>query len=316
MAKRKQTSKELSEIIQRLHNSYQNLNSGKLASYIPELGKVDPKKFGISITTVDGETISTGDVDHKFTIQSISKPFVFGLAMEKHGLKKVRSRVGVEPTGEPFNSLIRLQAKSKRPANPLVNTGAIAMTNLVRGKSTEKGRSSLNQMFQDYAGRKLELNQEVYDSERMTGHRNRAMAYLMLHFGMVEPDIEEIVDLYFRQCSYDVDTKDLSMMAATLANKGVNPKTQVEAIDEDYLKHVLTLMFTCGLYTFAGEWAFHVGIPAKSGVCGGILGVVPGKMGISVYSPLIDRHGNSVRGVKVFRELAKELNLHVFKNSL
>lgn len=312
MAKNTLTIKRLSDLIRRLHDNYQHLNSGHLASYIPELGKVDPQKFGISITTVEGETISVGDTKHPFTIQSISKPFVFGLALEKHGLRHIRSRVGVEPTGDPFNSIIRLEKKSKRPPNPLINTGAIAMTNLVRGKTPQAGRATIEKMFEKYVGRKLTMDHDVYLSEKATGHRNRAMAHLMLHFGMVEPDIEKMVDLYFRQCSFNVNAADLSVMAATLANNGINPKTQVKAIDEKYVKHLLTLMLTCGLYTYAGEWAFNVGLPAKSGVSGGILAVVPGKMGIGVYSPLIDQHGNSTRGIKVFNELAKSLKLHIF----
>ncbi len=315
MPKDYRTIKKLKDLICRLHSANATNNSGKLASYIPELGKVNPKGFGIAITTVAGDTISIGDAEEDFTIQSISKPFVFGMALQNHGLRMVRSRVGVEPTGDPFNSLIRLQSKSKRPSNPMVNTGAIAMTNLIRGKTPEMGRNSLKKMFESYAGRSLSMDKNVYISEKVTGHRNRAMAHLMLHFGMVEPEIEDTLDLYFRQCSFNVNAVDLSVMAATLANNGINPKTHNKAIDERYVKHLLTLMLTCGLYTYAGEWAFNVGIPAKSGVSGGILAVVPGSMGIGVYSPLIDVHGNSIRGIKVFKELAKELNLHIFERN-
>lgn len=313
MSKNMKKIKKLSDLICRLHKEFKDVDSGKLASYIPELGKVDSNNFGIAITTVEGETLSVGDVHHPFTIQSISKPFVFGLALEIHGLRHVRSRVGVEPTGDPFNSLIRLQAKSKRPSNPLVNTGAIAMTNLIRGSHIKADRAVLKKMFECYTGRKLTMDKDVYTSEKATGHRNRAMAHLMLHFDMVAPDIDKTLDLYFRQCSFNVHTIDLSVMAATLANKGTNPLTQEKAIDEKYVKHLLTLMLTCGLYTYAGEWAFNVGLPAKSGVSGGILAVVPGKMGIGVYSPLIDAHGNSIRGIKVFKELAQELQLHIFE---
>jgi len=307
------SKQQLSELIQRLYDTHRSLDNGKLATYIPELGKVDPQKFGISITTVDGETLTAGDAESRFTIQSISKPFVFGLALETHGLAQVRSRVGVEPTGEPFHSMIRLDEQSKTPSNPLVNTGAIAMTDLIKGSGPQAGRALLDQCLGKYAGRRLEMDASVYESEKATGHRNRAIAHLMLHFGMVGPEIEETVDLYFRQCSFEVSAEDLSVMAATLANKGINPKSLENAIDEKYVKCLLTLMLTCGLYTFAGEWAFNVGIPAKSGVSGGILAVVPGKMGIGVYSPLVDSHGNSVRGIAVFKDLATELKLHIFE---
>jgi glutaminase len=307
---------KITDIINQAYESYKDLDRGKLADYIPELGKADSNNFGISVTTVKGETISVGNADTMFSIQSISKPFVFGLALEGHGTAHVRSRVGVEPTGEPFHSIIRLQAKSKRPSNPLVNAGAIAMTDLVSGNSHEERIQNLQSALEKYTGRPLDMDESVYLSEKATGHRNRATAHLMLHFGMVEPRIDDTTDLYFRQCSYKVTSDDLSMMAATLAYDGVNPKTQDRALPSEHVKSLLTLMFTCGLYTYAGEWAFRVGIPAKSGVSGGILGVVPGVMGIGVYSPLVDKHGNSVRGIRVFKNLANELGLHMFSHSI
>jgi glutaminase len=307
---------KITDIINRAYETYKDLDRGKLADYIPELGKADIKNFGISVTTVKGETISVGNADTMFSIQSISKPFVFGMALEGHGTAHVRSRVGVEPTGEPFHSIIRLQAKSKRPSNPLVNAGAIAMTDLVNGNSHEERIQNLQSALAKYTGRPLDMDESVYLSEKATGHRNRATAHLMLHFGMVEPRIDETTDLYFRQCSYKITSDDLSVMAATLANNGINPKSQDRALLSEHVKSLLTLMFTCGLYTYAGEWAFRVGIPAKSGVSGGILGVVPGVMGIGVYSPLVDKHGNSVRGIRVFKNLATELGLHMFSHSI
>lgn len=310
------SNKQLSDLIHRIHKAHRNNDGGTLATYIPELGNAAPSKFGISITTIDGQTISVGDCDSLFTIQSISKPFVFGQALEAHGLDHVRSRVGVEPTGEPFHSMIRLDDQSKRPANPFVNTGAIAMTNLIKGATPNEGRQQLQKTLENYVGRTLEIDQKVYESEKTTGHRNRAIAHLMLHFGMVEPEIDQTVDLYFQQCSFNVNCTDLSTMAATLANRGTNPLTGKKAIESQYVKSLLTLMLTCGLYTYAGEWAFNVGLPAKSGVSGGILAVVPGRMGIGVYSPLVDTHGNSVRGVLAFQDLARELRLHIFETPL
>ncbi len=303
---------KIASLIEEIYQEHKHLADGDLASYIPELGNVDPRGFAISVTTVDGQIVTAGDKDRLFTIQSISKPFVFGLALETHGLDHVRSRVNVEPTGEAFHSMIRLDESSKRPPNPLVNSGAIAMTSLIKGGSPAAGQTRLKHMYELYTGRVLDMDAAVYESEKATGHRNRAIAHLMLHFGMVEPQIEETVDLYFRQCSFNVNASDLSTMAATLANKGVNPLTGKRAIAEPYVKSLLTLMLTCGLYTYAGEWAFNVGLPAKSGVSGGILAAVPGKMGIGVYSPLVDKQGNSVRGVRVFKDLERALNLHIF----
>jgi glutaminase len=303
---------KLASLVEEIYQEHRYLAEGELASYIPELGKVDPRGFAISVTTIDGQIVTAGNKDQLFTIQSISKPFVFGLALETHGLAHVRSRVNVEPTGEPFHSMIRLDESSKRPPNPLVNSGAIAMTSLIKGKNPQAGREAIKNMYELYTGRSLDMDEAVYESEKLTGHRNRAIAHLMLHFGMVEPEIEETVDLYFRQCSFNINASDLSTMAATLANKGINPLTGKRAIAETHVKSLLTLMLTCGLYTYAGEWAFNVGLPAKSGVSGGILAAVPGKMGIGVYSPLVDRQGNSVRGVRVFKDLERALNLHIF----
>ena len=305
----------LNEIVQELYHKYKDNNDGSLATYIPELAKAKPQHFGISITTVDGETISAGDCEAPFTIQSVSKPFVFGMALEKHGMEHVRSKVGVEPSGEPFHSIIKLDTDSKRPSNPLVNAGAIAMTDLVKGANQKEGRDFLQKSFEAYVGHPLNIDLSVYESEIDTGHRNRAIAHLMLHFGMIDKEIEKTVDLYFRQCSFIINSSDLSTMAATLAKDGINPKSGERALEERYVKSLLTLMLTCGLYTYAGEWAFNVGIPAKSGVSGGILGVVPGRMGIGVYSPLVDSHGNSVRGVKVFEELSQKLKLHVLEKN-
>lgn len=301
----------LEEFLAELHQKYKSLNDGKLASYIPELAKVNPDCFSICVVTVDGEIYQVGDVDQLFTIQSISKVFVYGLALELHGRDYVLKKVGVEPTGDAFNS-IQLDEASKRPYNPMVNAGAIATTSLIPGASPTDRLQRMLEMFQRYVGHDLYIDVPVFLSERTTGHRNRAMAHLMLNFGMIDPKIDEALDLYFQQCSIMVNCQDLATMAATLANRGVNPLTQQKAVDARYVRDMLTVMYTCGMYDFAGEWAYKIGLPAKSGVSGGLLVVVPQQMGIAVFSPLLDSYGTSVRGLKVCEELSNRFGLHLF----
>jgi glutaminase len=300
------------EVIQDLHSQYKSLQEGTVANYIPELAKVNPNLFSICIATVDGQIYEVGDYQQLFTIQSISKVFVYGQALEDHGRDYVLTRVGVEPTGDAFNAII-LDEKSKRPYNPMVNAGAIATTSLIKGNGATEKLNRLLEMYRRYIGRDVFVDIAVFTSERSTGHRNRATAHLMLNFGMIGQNIEEALDLYFQQCSVLVNCRDLAVMAATLANKGVNPITGEKAVDNNYIKDILSVMYTCGMYNFAGEWAYKVGIPAKSGVCGGIIAVVPGQMGIGVFSPLLDSRANSVRGVKVCEELSQRLGLHLFE---
>ncbi|MBD2325270.1 glutaminase A [Alkalinema sp. FACHB-956] len=301
----------LSQLLHTLHQRYQSLREGQVADYIPELSKVDPDLFSICIVTTQGEIYSVGDHDHLFTVQSISKVFSYGLALEDHGRDYVLTRVGVEPTGEDFNSIV-LDEASKRPYNPMVNAGAIATTSLIKGKTPVDRLNRLLEMFNRYIGHDVFIDVSVFLSERMTGHRNRAMAHLMRNFGMIDDPIEESLDLYFQQCSVLVNCQDLAIMAATLANRGINPITQERAIDRRYVRDLLSVMYTCGMYNFAGEWAYTVGFPAKSGVSGGIIGVVPNQMGIGIFSPPLDVRGNSVRGVQVCEALSQDLNLHVF----
>lgn len=294
-----------------LHHRYQHLQDGVVANYIPELAKVNPKLFSIAIATVNGDVYAVGDVDHLFTIQSISKVFVYGQALADRGRDYMLTRVGVEPTGDAFNSII-LDEQSKRPYNPMVNAGAIATTSLIKGNDPTERLNRLLDMYRRYIGHDVFVDISVFTSERSTGHRNRAMAHLMLNFGMIDAQIEPVLDLYFQQCAVMVNCRDLAVMAATLANKGVNPLTQETAVDSGCIKDILSVMYTCGMYNFAGEWAYKVGIPAKSGVSGGIIAVVPGQMGIAVFSPPLDSRGNSVRGVKVCEELSQEFGLHLF----
>ncbi len=298
--------------LQDLHASLSNEKGGAVANYIPELAKANPDWFGLSVVTLGGTQYDVGDSKQRFTIQSVSKAFMYGLALEDRGKESTLARVGVEPTGDAFNSIIKLDQDSHRPHNPMVNAGAIATAGLIRGKDSPERVNRMMDMFERYAGRRLEVDIAVYASEKATGHRNRALAHLMLNFGMIEERIDEILDLYFQQCSIQVTSHDLAMMGATLANGGVNPVTGVQAVQPEYVQDVLSVMYTCGMYDYAGQWAYDVGLPAKSGVGGGICAVVPGVMGIGVFSPLLDAKGNSVRGVKACERLSRELGLHLF----
>jgi glutaminase len=294
-----------------LHEKYRSLNEGVVADYIPELALAKPEWFGICVVTPEGQVFEVGDCDRLFTIQSISKAFVFGLALEDHGREYVNGKVSVEPTGEAFNSIV-LDEATNRPYNPMVNAGAIATADLIKGQNGTERLKRVLEMFKRYTGREHDLSVPVFLSEKATGYRNRAMAYLMLNFGMVSDKIDETLDLYFQQCSILVNAKDLGMMAATLANGGVNPVTHERAIDERYVQDVISVMLTCGMYDASGEWAYRVGMPAKSGVGGGILALVPGKLGIGTFSPPLDAKGNSVRGIRVCEDLSTDFGLHLF----
>jgi glutaminase len=297
-----------------LHDQLKDVRDGVVADYIPELAKADPESFGISIVTADGQSFDVGDCKQLFSIQSVSKPFLFGLALEDHGRDAVLQRVGVEPTGEAFNAIV-LDESSNRPFNPMVNAGAIATADLIAGKDFPERVSRMLQMFGRFTGRDVYVDNSVFMSERATGHRNRAIGHLMRNFGMVGEHFEESLELYFQQCSVLVTCHDLAVMGATLANGGVNPVTGVRAIQADFVKDLLSIMLTCGMYDYAGEWAFRVGLPAKSGVAGGVVAVVPGRLGIGIFSPRLDAKGNSVRGVRVCEELSRRFGLHAFESS-
>ena len=296
-----------------LFNKNRDVHDGTVANYIPELAKADPNWFAISIVSADGQVVEVGDHQQLFSIQSVSKPFVYGLALEDHGREEVLTKVNVEPTGEAFNSIV-LDEKTNRPFNPLVNAGAIATADLVKGKDFSERITRLLGMFSRYVGHPVYIDNAIFMSERTTGHRNRAISHLMLNFGMVGDRIAESLELYFQQCSILANCHDLAVMGATLANGGVNPMTGERALPAEHVKDVLSIMLSCGMYDYAGEWAYRVGIPAKSGVSGGIVAVVPGQFGIGVFSPRLDSHGNSVRGVRVCQSLSQQFGLHVFES--
>jgi glutaminase len=294
-----------------IYRKYRDNFSGQVATYIPELAKVNPALFGIALATADGEIYEVGDARQLFTIQSISKPFVYALALEDNGVEQVLQKIGVEPSGEAFNSIV-FDERSNRPFNPMVNAGAIAATALIKGANHEQRLNRLLGKFSDLCGRAIQIDHAVYRSERATGHRNRAIGFLALNAGMIAEPIDDHLDLYFEQCSILVSARDLAVMAATVANNGVNPLTGVRAIETRYIKYVLSVMHSCGMYDYSGEWSYRIGLPAKSGVGGGIIAALPGQLGIGTYSPLLDDQGNSCRGIQVCQDISERFKLHMF----
>ncbi len=302
---------DIEACLERVHGDVLELRGGEVASYIPELAKVDPELLAVAVCTVGGELASTGDDGHELTLQSLSKPFVYGRALELLGSEAVRKRLGVEPSGDAFDAIIQLDGKN-RPHNPMVNAGAIAATGLLVERG--EGVADLLALLSRFAGRALAgVDATVYLSERTAGHRNRAIAHLMHHLGMLTAPVGRTLDLYFQQCSVLVDCRDLAAMAATLAAGGRNPLTGEQAIPEALVRQVLAVMFTCGFYDAAGRFAFEVGLPAKSGVCGGVLAVVPGRLGIAAFSPRLDALGSSVRGTAAVTAVARDLGLHLLE---
>jgi glutaminase len=299
------------DFLEELYRKCKAADSGDVATYIPELAKADPDWFGISLVTANGSVYEIGDTRQEFTIQSISKPFVYGLALEDNGREATLEKVGVEPTGDAFNS-ISLDPGTGRPRNPMINAGAIATAGLVAGKSPNSRFNRVLETFSLFAGRELTLDDAVYRSESDTGFRNRAIGFMLRNFDKLNGDPMPTTEIYFKQCSISVNCRDLAVMAATLANRGINPITGKQALRGEYVESVLSVMGTCGMYDYSGEWIYNVGLPAKSGVAGGVLAVLPGQIGIGVFSPKLDAHGNSVRGIKVCQELSRHLDLHLF----
>ena len=296
--------------LERLLERFTSLEDGSVADYIPELTKVDPDWFGIAIVTTDGHVYQVGDTRQPFSIQSISKAFTYGIALEDQGEELVASRINVEPSGESFNS-ISLEPVTGRPLNPMINAGAIVATSLVNGDSGDAKLLRIQEIFAKYAGRELNFDEAIYLSEKTTGHRNRAIAHLLRNYNILSDDPEEPLDAYFRQCSIMVNARDLAVMGATLANDGVNPITGVRALEAGKVPSVLSVMATCGMYDYSGNWIYKVGMPAKSGVGGGIVAVLPGQLAVAVFSPRLDSKGNSVRGIAVCEALSSEFGLHM-----
>ncbi len=267
-----------------LHRNHANIDTGTAASYIPELLKADPAWLGIALIMVDGHVYQVGDSRQPFTIQSISKAITYGLALEDQGIDAVLSKVDVEPSGEAFNS-ISLEPGTGRPSNPMINAGAIATVGLVEGDTPEAKFSRMLTCYEKYLGHPAVMDEDVYRSEKSTGHRNRAIAYLLHNSNVIEKDPDEVLDVYFKQCSLLVTCEDLALIGATLANSGVNPITGIRALQSRYVPNVLSVMSSCGMYDYSGAWIYEIGMPAKSGV-GGDRGCVAGPVRAGrVFSP-------------------------------
>ncbi|OMC41540.1 glutaminase A [Mycobacterium sp. GA-1841] len=303
----------MAELVQRYLDQIRadqiDLRDGAPASYIPELADVDPEGFGLSLSSSDGYVYESGDAAREFTIQSISKPFTYALALDQIGQEAVDERIGVEPSGEAFNE-ISVDDATKTPKNPMINAGAIAAVSLIPAADADERFDRILEFYSMCAGRRLDVDMDVYASEKATGNRNRAIAYMLTSFGVLDGDPDEVLDVYFRQCSVKVTSTDLARMAATLARGGLNPLTGRRVTDAVVVRRTLSVMVTCGMYDATGDWVSAVGMPAKSGVGGGIVAVLPGQLGIGVYSPRLDSRGNSVRGVQVCRNLSAQLGLH------
>jgi glutaminase len=295
------------------HAEFQEDDSGAVADYIPELKKANPNHFGISLTTIDGHVYEVGESNVPFTIQSISKPFVFALALELLGAEKVESVIGVEPSGDAFNS-IRLRPDN-RPYNPMVNSGAIACSGLIHHAKGKDSFEHIRMALGRFAGRELDVDEDVFASERETGDRNRAIAYLLRNYAVVEGDVAAVLDVYFRQCSVLVTARDLAIMAATLANNGINPVTGEQVMKPYTVARTLSIMTSSGMYDYAGEWVYRIGMPAKSGVGGGIVAALPAQLGLGTFSPRLDSHGNSVRGLNTCEALSTHFGLHMLNRS-
>jgi glutaminase len=293
---------------------FQGLTDGEVASYIPELKLANPESFGICVATRDGFVYEVGASRELFTIQSMSKPLTYGRALEENGEDAVLQKIGVEPSGDAFNA-ISLQHQTGAPLNPLINAGAIAACGLIPGHTMLQKTTNILDTYSRYAGRSLDVDEKVYQSESATGHRNRAISWMLRNFSIIAEEPTATLEAYFQQCSIRVSCRDLALIGATLANGGVNPLTRVRAVGTQYVDNILSVMATCGMYDASGAWLYRTGLPAKSGVSGGLFAVQPGRLGIGVFSPRLDPQGNSVRGVAVCRQLASDLGLHLFDGS-
>ncbi len=299
-------------LLDEVHELYGPEQAGAVADYIPALARTDPSLYGICVVGVRGRTFSAGDATHEFSLQSISKAFVFALVCDVLGHEEARQKLGVNATGLAFNSVMAIELNEDRTMNPLVNAGALATTSLVPASSEDERWEFIQTGLSRFAGRPLVLDQDLFASESSTNLRNQGIAHLLESYGRLYADPDETTEVYTRQCSLLVSAKDLAVMGATLADGGVNPLTGEQVIDAHNCKHVLAAMATAGLYEHSGDWLYEVGLPGKSGVSGGIVTIAPGKGGLGTFSPPLDEAGNSVRGQRATRYLSEKLGLNVF----
>lgn len=300
------------DYLNRVLENARPIETGKPASYIETLAKADTSKIAVALAMVDGQIYSTGDDDVEFSIQSISKAFVYALAIEDAGLDMVLEKIGVEPSGDAFNSL-SLERGTNRPMNPMINAGAITAHSLIGGPdwTADQRTERILEALSKLAGRRLHVCEEVYQAELRGADRNMGIGYMLKAAGIITGDTQQIVQGYIRQCAINVNVRDLAMMAAVLCNAGIHPETGDRIIAQDSVRQILSVMATCGMYDAAGDWMSRIGIPAKSGVAGGIIGALPGQMGIAVLSPKLDSRGNSVRGVAICEQLSRDMGLHM-----
>lgn len=307
---------EIQQALQKAHQQFRGTKDGKNADYIPYLAKVDSNLFGLAVVTVDGEVYTVGDATSPFPIESLSKPFTLARLMEEVGAKKVEDKIGVDATGQPFNSIIAIEMnKDHRAGNPLVNAGAITSVSMIPAKTPEERWKKLSDNFNAFAGDNLPVNQDVYKSETDTNTRNQSITALLESYDVLGSPADQALDLYTRQCSVNVTAKQLATMGATLANGGINPITGARVISADTARRTLALMATNGLYENTGEWLYQAGVPAKSGVGGGIVAVVPGRYAIAAFSPPLDKAGNSVRAQRAITQVVNSLGDNLYAST-
>ena len=306
------SASDIKSTLTEAHKKFKGLKEGKNADYIPALAKVPSELFGIALVTVDGKVYTEGDIEKLFAIESISKVFTLSHVLQESGEKQITDTVGVDATGDVFNSIVAVEKHKGKDMNPFVNPGAIATTSMVKGKNADEIWNKIVSVHSAFAGRPLELNQEVYKSEAATNQRNQAIGKLMEAYEIIKTNPDQATDIYTKQCSINVNAKDLATMAATLANGGFNPVTRTKVIDQKHVKSVLAVMSTAGLYDTSGEWLFKTGLPAKSGVGGGVIAVVPGKFGIAAFSPRLDEAGNSVRAQRAIEYITEKLKANPY----
>jgi len=304
---------QLQQVVNDAHAKYKDLKEGKNADYIPILATIPPELFGVAIALPDGTVYTAGDVDYRFAIESTSKPFTAALVMQQYGgPEAIVEKIGVEPTGLPFNSKLAVEVLNARSVNPLVNAGAMAAVSMVKADNEEQRWKLVHDNLSGFAGETLPLMDEVYNSEYTTSWGNRGIANNLYNYERLYADAEEVLRVYTKECSLGVTTKDLAIMGATLANGGVNPKTGKRLLDAKHVPELLAIMLTAGFYDGSGYWSMTAGLPSKTGVGGGIVSVVPGKMAIAAFSPRLDQYGNSVRAQEAIRYIAGQLGVGIF----